>query len=258
MNEKTKHQLMRQRELLKGYHASDVGWEESDETQKFAQPPLFLDKGGEKISLPPYEQTALKSYSITQLFENRKSVRAYRDEDVTLDQLSYLLWATQGVKKIVGRQKKAGFRTVPSAGCRHAFETYLIINRVAGLKPGIYHYVASEHQIECLTQEIDHELLLEAVESQKFAAEAPVVFVWTAVPYRMEWRYVQKATKYLMVDAGYVCENLYLAAEAVGCGVCAIGAYNQDAMDELLFLPCGPSAEETYECAVLAASVGIS
>lgn len=257
MNEKTRHQLMKQREILKGYHGSDVGWEESDETQGLTQPDLFLKKTEERIPLPSYNQIEIRPISITQLFENRKSTRVYEDEEMSLEQLSYLLWATQGIKKIVGRKKKAGFRTVPSAGCRHAFETYLIIHRVRGLKPGLYHYAALEHELECLTNEIDSDLLIEAVENQKFAAEAPVLFIWSAIPYRMEWRYVQKATKYLLIDAGYVCENLYLAAEAIGCGVCAIGAYNQDAMDELLFLSSGPSAEETYECAILAAAVGI-
>lgn len=256
MNEQTKYHLMKHREILKSYSALDAGWEESDESQSVEQPELFLEKSDNRIVLPPHEETPLCNLSFTELLTARQSTRSYEDKDMTMSQLSYLLWATQGVQKVVGRKKKAGFRTVPSAGCRHAIETYLVINRVSGLQAGLYHYLPLTHELELLDEQCDKKLVLEAVEGQKFAAEAPVLFLWTAVPYRMEWRYVQKAIKYILLDAGHICENLYLACEMIGCGGCAIGAYNQDAADELLMLSPGPSGEKSYECTVYAAAVG--
>lgn len=257
MNEQTKYELMKRREILKSYSVLDAGWEESDESQAIEQPDLFLEKGRRKIVLPPYEETPLCNLSFTELLKARQSTRSYEDKDMTLEQLSYLLWATQGVQKVVGRKKKAGFRTVPSAGCRHALETYLVINRVLGLVPGLYHYLPMTHELELLNDNCEKKQILDAVEGQKFAAEAPVLFFWTAVPYRMEWRYVQKAVKYVLLDAGHLCENLYLTCEMLGCGACAIGAYNQEAADELLQLSPGPSGEKQYECSVYAAAVGI-
>ncbi len=257
MNEQTKYDLMKRREILKSYSVSDAGWEESDESQAIEQPDLFLEKADKRFILPPYEETPLCNFSFTELLKKRQSTRLYEDRDMTLAQLSYLLWATQGVQKVVGRKKKAGFRTVPSAGCRHAIETYLVINHVSGLQPGLYHYLPMTHELELLNGECDKKLVLEAVEGQKFAAEAPVLFLWTAVPYRMEWRYVQKAVKYVLLDAGHLCENLYLTCEMLGCGACAIGAYNQEAADELLMLSPRPSGEKNYECTVYAAAVGI-
>jgi len=61
-----------------------------------------------------------------------------------------------------------------------------------------------------------------------------VTFVWTALPYRAEWRYTTSAHRVILMDAGHVCQNLYLAVEAIGCGTCAVAAYHQDLMDELV------------------------
>ena len=126
-------------------------------------------------------------------------------------------------------------RTVPSAGCRHAFETYLLINNVDSLENGVYRYLPVEH---ALLFEHDVESLpsrlTQATLGQAFVAAAPVTFVWTAIPYRMEWRYGLAAHRVIGMDVGHLCQNLYLACEAIDAGTCAIAAYNQVKMDELL------------------------
>jgi len=76
--------------------------------------------------------------------------------------------------------------------------------------------------------------IVPAALGQDFVAEAAVVFIWTAVPYRMEWRYGLAAHKAIALDAGHVCQNLYLACEAIGAGTCAVAAYHQELMDRLL------------------------
>jgi len=75
---------------------------------------------------------------------------------------------------------------------------------------------------------------MEASLGQQFVLHAGVVFLWVAVPYRMTWRYSERGYRELHKDAGHICQNLYLAAEAVGCGVCAIAAYDDEAMAALL------------------------
>jgi len=76
------------------------------------------------------------------------------------------------------------------------------------------------------------------------------VFIWTTIPYRMEWRYSVVSHKIIALDAGHVCQNLYLACESIGCGTCAIGAYDQEKMDRFL----GVDGEEEF--AIYAAPVG--
>jgi len=258
MNDKTKYEILRQREMTKGYNASDVGAEPTDQEQKLPFPlPLKAAKGTEIISLPSDIENAVKDVNLFTLLQKRESRRTYTEEPVTLQELSFLLWATQGVRRFAGRQRQVTFRNVPSAGSRHPLETYLFINKVENLNPGIYHYLPSCHGLELWEDKPDYkEELTAALCGQKFAAEAPLTFVWSMLPYRTEWRYGRKAHKYILIDAGHVCENLYLACEAIGCGTCAVGAYDQELLDELLGFAPGPSAETDCEYAVYAAPVG--
>ncbi len=258
MNDLTKQKILKNRELLKAYTAADAAAEPTDQQQKLPFPlPEKEPRSGEVISLPTdFEKTAGEK-SLYELIAGRESCREYAPEPLTLNELAFLLWATQGVRKFAGRFQQVTFRNVPSAGSRHAFETYLFIQNVEGLAPGIYHYLASRHALEVWEDRKDFSEELErALGGQNFAVKAPVVFVWSAMPYRMEWRYGLKSHKYMLIDAGHVCENLYLACEAIGCGTCAIGAYDQELLDELLGFAPGPSAEKDYECAVYAAPVG--
>lgn len=169
-----------------------------------------------------------------QAIGNRRSRRRFSDEFLTINELSFLLWATQGLRN--PGKEPSQFRTVPSAGARHSFETRLFINRVESLSPGLYRFLpfSSELVLEYRTDERFKKDLSRAVFGQKFVAAGAVVFIWTTVPYRMEWRYLESAHRVILIDAGHVCQNLYLACEAIGAGTCAIGAYDQEAIDTLL------------------------
>ena len=209
------------------------------------------------MELPLDFEDVVQPRNLFELIQNRESCRVYREQALSLRELSFLLWSTQGIRRFAGRSRQVTFRNVPSAGSRHPFETYLFIRSVEGIEPGIYHYLPQGHELEVWENQADYqEELSEALNGQEFAANAPVVFVWSAVPYRTEWRYGLQSHKYILLDAGHVCENLYLACEAIGCGTCAIGSYNQEFLDELLGFQPGPSAEKDYEFAVYAAPVG--
>lgn len=163
----------------------------------------------------------------------RQSERRFRREPLGLEELSFLLWATQGIREHVG--PGTYLRTVPSAGARHALETYLCVMNVTGLEMGLYRYLPVEHRLACLAALPDLPArVTEAALGQRFAGESAVTFVWTTIAYRMEWRYALAAHKVIALDAGHVCQNLYLACQAIGAGTCAIAAYSQDRMDELL------------------------
>lgn len=250
--------MMKRRELLKGYGSGDVGAEPTDQEQKLPCPmPLKAGKGTMKIMLPLDFEEAVKNTDLITLLKERVSCRTYADEFLSLRELSFLLWAAQGVRRFAGKGRQITFRNVPSAGSRHPLETYLFISKVQGIKPGLYHYLPAGHELELWENMPEYAgALTEALCGQRFAAEAPVTLVWSAVPYRTEWRYGGKSHKYILLDAGHVCENLYLACTAAECGCCAIGAYDQELLDELLGFAPGPSGEADYECAVYVASVG--
>jgi SagB-type dehydrogenase family enzyme len=207
----------------------------SDQEKGMPQPPLELpaDPDLPVFALPDPTSLVIPQIDLRLAIESRHSVRSYVKEPLSRDELSFLLWCTQGVKSVHGVQ--ATFRTVPSAGARHAFETYLLVNDVDGLEPGLYRYLALTHRL-CLvkTDPTLHIDIAHACLNQEFVMRSGVVFLWTAVPYRMTWRYGERGYRDLHLDAGHVCQNLYLVAEAVGCGVCAIAAFDDDAMAEIL------------------------
>jgi len=186
------------------------------------------------IDLVPLENLTVGTLSILETIKRRKSHRRFTEEPLTLEELSFLLWSTQGVRETDGI-RSATWRTVPSAGARHPFETYLVANRVNGLNPGLYRYLPLEHKVFFLYA--DSELpakLSEGSRGQAFVGQGAVVFIWTVIPYRAEWRYNIVAPKMIALDAGHLCQNLYLASESIGAGTCAIGAYDQDKMDAIL------------------------
>jgi len=211
----------------------------SDQANKVPYPPLQkpLPEGEVVlIDLPKPNADLMHKPGFHRLLLERQSRRKFTKESLSLDELSYLLWATQGVIVKLG-QGYASRRPVPSGGARHAFETYLAINRVEDLEPGIYRYLPFSHQL--YFQEPAQNLpalLTEANLGQKFVGNAAAVFAWSCIPYRAEWRYMGHSHKNLLLDAGHVCQNLYLAVEALGLGTCAIGAYDQAGMDALLEL----------------------
>lgn len=227
-------------------------WEHAATAQKRGEPHPPLQKAYPQdallVSLTPPEKMTVGRLPLHELIKQRRSHRRFTGQPLSLEELSFLLWATQGVRQVSADGVKT-FRTVPSAGARHPFETYLVVNRVDGLAVGLYRYLALEHKL-CLLR-ADPELRQEVKDGcEDFVAEGAVLFVWTVLPYRTEWRYEMVAPKLIALDAGHVCQNLYLAAEAIGAGACAIGYYNQAAMDRLV----GVDGQEEF--VIYAAPVG--
>ncbi len=226
------------RNFLKDSIRKEIDFHTSDQHRGEPLPPLELpvDRDLPRVDLPDVDSftDTIAEIDLTSALANRKSRRKYSDASLTVNELAYLLWATQGQRS--PDRQTPHFRTVPSAGARHSFETYLFIQRVSGLPQGLYRYLPLSHELILLYAfEQDITTLLErAVFGQKFIVESAVVFIWTTVPYRMEWRYLQAAHRVILIDAGHVCQNLYLACEAIHAGTCAVAAYDQEAMDELL------------------------
>jgi len=213
-----------------------IDFSETDQNRGIAPPPIQkpYTKDARRIDLSSYEQLKdIGKMELKSAIHKRESCRTYHHKPMSLEELSFLLWATQGIKQIL--DPGHALRTVPSAGCRHALETYLCILNVQGMEQGIYRYLPVEHQLLFeFVEENLHDKIVQAVLGQPYPGEAAVTFIWTTIPYRMEWRYGLAAHKVIAIEAGHVCQNLYLACESIGLGTCAIAAYDQDRMDRLL------------------------
>lgn len=233
--------IRKNRDFMKGYQNHDPYGDEfeSDQELKLTQPPLVkapMAKDGNRILLPrDFSDLSLKN-DLVSLIRDRKSSRIYTQEAMTLEQLSFLLWATQGVKSIRGRAY-ATLRTVPCGGARHEFETYLMVRRVDGLVSGAYHYLPMEHALEFLhpVDEIEGKIT-DSLSGQSWAAKANVVFYWSIVAYRAEWRYGIYAHRTALIDVGHVGQNLYHACTGLGLGCCAIAAFEHEKCCELFGL----------------------
>ncbi len=213
--------------------------EESDQQKGLSCPPIdaTYDESAQLIDLPDFSDVSTK-VDFQEIVNNRKSIRKYSDKVVTLVELSYLLWNTQGVKRVIKRENNAvSIRTVPSAGARHPFETLLLVNNVEGLESGLYRYIATKHKLINLNASTDiKEKVIEASYKQKFIGNSAVTFIWYADVYKTVWKYQERSYRYLLLDAGHVCQNLYLSAGTIDSTVCAIAAYNDDAMNNVLGL----------------------
>jgi SagB-type dehydrogenase family enzyme len=245
-----REEINRYRYFLKDSIRKEIDFSQTDQSRGVTAPPLqkpySLD--AKRVDLPTADWEEMFNINLSMAMRNRISRRQYKDEPLTLLELSYLLWATQGIRHYVG---KYAFRNVPSAGCRHALETYLAVFQVEGLEEGVYRYLPLTHELllEFQTENLP-EKIIKASFDQPFAGKSAVTFIWTTIPYRMEWRYDIDSHKVIAMDAGHVGQNLYLACEALGCGTCAIGAYDQEYFDELL----GLDGEEEF--VIYAAPVG--
>ncbi len=206
------------------------------------------------IALPEPLASGLGSASFRTITASRKSRRSFSDAPLSLEELSFLLWAAAGVKDGEAAKKpgaKVAFRTVPSGGCRHPLELYAYARRVTGLEPGLYRYMAKDHGLVLVSADAGAKAdaaFDEALGGQLW--NSAVAFAWTALPYRSEWRYTVAAAKLVLLDAGHACQSLYGACEALGLGTCALAAYEQDKLDAAL------GVDGVNEFAVYAAPVG--
>ncbi len=231
-----KNRIASHREFLKDTLRLQIDFRQTDQNLGQEPPPLQKPprEAQELIELP--ETGAFNAFHGTDLIDaiaRRRSHRRFKQQPLSLTELAFLLWVTQGVSSVLA--PGSAFRTVPSAGCRHAFESYVVVQNVTSLDKGVYRYLPVDHALV-----YEHALerlpmrLAEATLGQGFIATAPATIAWTAIPYRMEWRYAAAAHRVIALDAGHVCQNLYLACEAIDAGTCAIAAYHQEKMDALL------------------------
>ncbi len=199
-----------------------------------------------RIDLPPPRREA--GPGLWQVLQERASIREYTAEALSLEEVSQILWASQGISRERGEWQ---FRTAPSAGALYPVETYLGVNRVEGLSAGLYHYEVRYHRLAFLREDpLIGMSLTRAALGQSVCQRAALVVIWTAVVARSVRKYGERAYRYIYMDAGHVAQNLYLACTALGLGCCAIGAFFDDEVNAVL------DVDGEKEPAVYMATVG--
>jgi SagB-type dehydrogenase family enzyme len=190
-------------------------------------PPYKTYPEARQISLP--DPGGYQALAVETAINQRRSRRAYRAEPLSLAHLSGLLHAASGITA-----PRREYRAAPSAGALYPIETYVIVGDVTGLEPGLYHYRVADHRLEQLRlEEMRTELVVAGI-GQQMLGQAPVTFVLTAIFQRTRWKYRDRSYRYIMLEAGHIGQNLYLAATAMGLGACAVGAFLDDNLNTLL------------------------
>jgi len=187
------------------------------------------DSGPVFIGLP--EPRFDSDMSIEKGLLQRRSIRSFAEESLTLQELAQMMWAAQGVTDI------RGLRTAPSAGATYPLELYAVTGEVDELGPGVYRYDPDEHRL-LKTMEGDRRAqLADAALGQRFVEEAAVVFVLTAVYERTTIRYGDRGVRYVHMEAGHAAQNVYLQATSMGLATVVVGAFVDERVAEILGLP---------------------
>lgn len=183
-------------------------------------------KKGEMVKLP--EPKYSSKVSVEEALKNRRSVRTYKNEPLTLEQVSQLLWAAQG------KTAEWGGRTAPSAGATYPLDTYLVAGNVTGLAAGVYKYEPDDHSIEWIKNKDVRKDLADAALGQGSISKAPIDIVLAAVYRRTTGRYGERGIRYVHMEIGHVGENVYLQCETMGLGTVMVGAFDDEQVKKVL------------------------
>lgn len=185
-----------------------------------------LEAAGPVLPAPSWVGTL----SLEEALSQRRSVREYAKDPLSLKDVSQLLWAAQGVTGMTG------LRTAPSAGALYPLEVLLVAGDVDGLIPGVYHYVPGPHEVRMIRQgDVRNEIAIAGL-NQSALREAPATIVIAGVFSRTTSKYGERGIQYVWMEAGHASQNVYLQAEALGLGTVAIGAFSDDQVRQILLL----------------------
>ncbi len=186
--------------------------------------------GAQVVPLPPPPPPG--GPPLEEVLARRRSVRDYAARPVTLEELSRLLHGATGITD--RRDPTWWFRSVPSSGALYPIEVYPVVFNVAGVTPGVYHYDVRRHRLELLREGDFRREVFDAAVSQEMILHTGLVLVLTGIFARVHFKYVDRSYRYMLLEAGHLGQNVYLAATALGLAPCGIGAYFDDDLNRLL------------------------
>ncbi|MEN2984635.1 MAG: SagB/ThcOx family dehydrogenase [Dictyoglomaceae bacterium] len=169
--------------------------------------------------------------SVEEALLRRRSIRSYKDEALSLKEISQILWSAQGIT-----DKRTGFRTAPSAGALYPLEIYLVAGKVKDLEPGVYKYKPETHEIILVLKEDKRNDLYISALRQEWIKNAPIVVVISAVFERTTVKYGERGIRYVYMEAGHCSQNIYLQCVSLNLGTVAIGAFYDEEVKRVLNL----------------------
>jgi len=182
----------------------------------------------QEIILPQPQKSS--NTSIEESLLKRRSIREYKDEPLTITEISQILWAAQGITA-----PESGSRTAPSAGALYPLEVYLIVRKVENFEPAVYKYLPKDHKLnKILKSDISGELIKVA---QDFVSQAPAILVFSGVFERTTQKYGERGIRYVYMEAGHAAQNVYLQAQSLGLGTVTVGAFSDEEFKKILNLP---------------------
>jgi SagB-type dehydrogenase family enzyme len=172
--------------------------------------------------------------SVERAIKERRTIRAFRPDPLSMDQLSQLLWAAQGVT-----DERRGFRAAPSGGALYPLDVYAVVGEggVAGLGSGIYRYHPASHSLELISTGDRRNEVAGAALSQMWIARPPVIFVITAEYERITRKYGERGVRYAHIEVGHVGQNIFLQAGALGLGAGIVGAFRDASVAKAIGAP---------------------
>ena len=184
-----------------------------------------------RIKLPKPRYSS--SVSVEKTMLERRSVRSYKDEPLTVEIVSQLLWAAQGITN------NRGLRTAPSGGALYPLEVYVVAGNVTGLPDGIYSYKPHGHELVRTQKGDKRKVLSDATLRQLYVKEAPLVIVFSAVYERITKKYGERGNRYAVIEVGHAAQNVYLQAVSLNLGTVAVGAFRDDEVKKLMKMEDG-------------------
>ena len=198
-------------------------------TGYFPERVIALDKKSKIIELPSPRQNS--EFSLERALRERRSVRQFRDDAITLSQLSQLLWSAQGITD------SRGFRTAPSAGALYPLEIYVMVGNVSELPVGLYKYRPADHKLFRVSNEDRREQTRQAAWGQEWVSKNAVLIVFSSVDSRTTGKYGSRGIRYVHIELGHAAQNVLLQAQALGLGAAIVGAFHDDSVEDILDLP---------------------
>jgi SagB-type dehydrogenase family enzyme len=190
---------------------------------------LPVPDGAKIITLPHPGRITVADISVRKAIESWEPVGFFPRSSITLKELSFLLWCTQGLRKVAPGQVR--LRNVPSSGSRYPIETYFVAGEVEGLETGLYRYLPSSHRIVVLREDSDLPFAMGTASMNfKLVTRAAVTFLWVAIPYRSVWALGNRGYRSVLIEAGHICQALIMASACVTCRVQPIDLFHDQMM----------------------------
>lgn len=188
-----------------------------------------------RIDLAPHIEDF--KFDLRKALIERCSKYEFSPQSVSLKELASILYFSGGiVRNIKGDSPR---RPHPSGGARYPLEIYpLVLKPADNLKTGLYHYNIKENSLEFIyDKSFSYDEARELFVGKSTRGNAPVasiVIFISAVFFRTEIKYTNRAYRLILLEAGHLAQNFSLVAHSFGLNFFPIIGFDNNKVDRLL------------------------